>query len=63
MEKKSEIEKLLQELQNMKETKKNVLNNSDTWRKIQAKDWEGAGFENEEEAKKWILDNPYGNLG
>jgi hypothetical protein len=58
----SEIEKLLLELQNMKKEGKNIPNNSTTWAKLGAKDWQGAGFDSEEEAKQWILDNPYANL-
>lgn len=59
----SEIEVLLNELKNIKSTgRKTVENNANTWKCIANKDWEGAGFANEEEAKQFILDNPYGNL-
>jgi len=59
----NEIDKLLQELRNMKSAaKKVVLNNADTWRCIANKDWAGAGFSDEEEAKQFILDNPYSNI-
>ena len=58
----SEIETLLQELRGMKSNKKTIQNNSDTWSNIRSKNWEAAGFENEEEAKVWIENNPYMNL-
>jgi hypothetical protein len=58
----SEIELLLQELKNMKLTKKTVENNADTWSAIRAKDWESAGFADEAEAKEWIKNNEYANL-
>jgi len=57
-----EIELLLMELRNLKNEKKNIPNNSDTWACIRAKDWTAAGFENEEEAKVWIAENPYLSL-
>lgn len=62
MKEQSEIENLLKELQNMKHSRKTVENNSATWEKIRAKDWEGAGFANEEEAKQWVSENPYANM-
>lgn len=59
----SEIEKLLEELRGMKsEGKQSPQNNANTWSKIANKDWEGAGFANEEEAKAWVSENPYANL-
>ncbi len=58
----NEIEKLLNELRNMQQEGKNIPNNSDTWAKIGSGDWEGAGFESEEEMKQWIADNPYANF-
>ena len=42
--------------------KQKVLNNRDTWSKIGARDWEGAGFASEEEAIQWIESNPYANI-
>ncbi len=60
---KSEIEVLLEELRGMKSSgKKTPENNVSTWENIRKKDWEAAGFENEEVAKAWISDNPYANL-
>lgn len=57
-----EINNLLNELRNMQSKSKNIPNNSDTWSKIGSGDWEGAGFENEDEMKQWISDNPYANI-
>jgi len=60
---KNEIDQLLHELQNMSsKSRKQPENNSDTWSCIRAKDWEGAGFADEAEAKSWIASNPYENL-
>lgn len=58
----SELENLLRELAEIKNEKKSVPNNSDTWSKIATKDWQGAGFADEAEAKAWIADNPYANI-
>jgi uncharacterized membrane-anchored protein len=59
----SEIDKLLNELRNMKaEERAAVLNNKDTWSKIARKEWEDLGFTSEEEVKEWIANNPYGNM-
>ena len=58
----NEIEKLLLELRNLKNNKKNIQNNGNTWAYIRVKDWTGAGFESEEEAKVWISENPYSNI-
>jgi hypothetical protein len=62
MKEESELEKLLKELKNIKNEQKSVPNNSDTWSKIAHKDWEGAGFASEDEAKAWLADNPYLSL-
>lgn len=60
----SEIDKLLNELINMKsEAKATVSNNKDTWRLIQQGDLEGLGFNSKEEMQAWIENNPYNNLG
>lgn len=59
----NEIDKLLEELRGMKsEGKQSPQNNADTWSHIANRDWEKAGFANEEECKAWILDHPYSNL-
>ena len=58
----SEIEKLLQELRNLKEEKKNIPNNSKTWSCIGSKDWTEAGFNDEAEAREWMASNEYANL-
>lgn len=60
----SEIDKLLNELKNMKEEDKvaHILNNKDTWNKIGQNDLAALGFETEEELKQWILNNPYSNI-
>ena len=59
----TEVEKLLQELKGMSSMSKNAPeNNSDTWACIRAKDWEGAGFEDEQAAKDRVANNPYGNI-
>lgn len=55
----SEIEKLLKELKNLKENKKIIPNNKETWKYIGNRDWTGAGFEDEREAADWIENNPY----
>lgn len=57
----SELEKLLNELKNIKNEQKSVPNNSDTWSKIAHKDWDSLGM-TEEEVKQWIADNPYASL-
>jgi hypothetical protein len=57
----SELEKLMRELQNMKQLQKSVPNNSDTWSKIANKDWDSLGM-TEEEVKQWISENPYANI-
>ena len=57
-----EIEEYINMLKSIKLNKKEIPNNSDTWACIRAKDWAGAGFKDEEEAKQWISDNPYQNL-
>lgn len=57
----SELEKLLNELKNIKNEQKSVPNNSDTWSKIAAKDWDSLGM-TEEEVKQWISENPYANI-
>ena len=60
----SEIEKLLNELRNMKseERTRHIENNADTWSKIGYGDLKALGFEAEEELKQWIISNPYNNL-
>ena len=60
----SEIDKLLNELRNMKsyQHSKHIENNAEIWSKIARKDLEGLGFDNEEELKSWILENPYCNI-
>ncbi len=60
---KNEIDQLLHELQNMSsKSRKQPENNRSTWECIKSKDWEGAGFADEKEAKSWILEHPYSNL-
>ena len=59
----NEVEKLLNELKAMSSaSRKTPENNSDTWSAIRAKDWTGAGFANESEAKEWVANNPYANI-
>lgn len=58
----SEIEELLKALREIKNERKSVPNNANTWSCIANKDWEGAGFKDEEECKSWIADNPYASL-
>lgn len=58
----SEIEILLQELKKMKSEKKFIPNNKSTWGYIAQKDWTSAGFDDENEAKEWIENNPYSSL-
>ena len=57
-----EIDKLLKELREIEENKKQILNTRETWEKIGKRDFIGAGFENEEEVIKWIEENDYVNL-
>lgn len=58
----SEIDRLLQELQNMKhEASKH--NAKDVWDGIsRKKDWSELGFQSEEELKQFLSDNPYANI-
>lgn len=60
----SEIENLLNELKNMKDSDRAqyMLNNRDTWSKIAHKDLASLGLTTEEELKEWIANNPYSNL-
>ena len=60
----SELQQLLQELQNMKqeERKNHIENNKSTWSKIGNKDLESLGFETVEEMQEFILSNPYSNI-
>jgi hypothetical protein len=58
----SELETLLKELRTMKLTKTKVANTAETWSKIGQKDWQGAGFNSEEEMVQFISDNPYLNM-
>lgn len=57
-----EVRQLIERLKQLKNVKKEIVNNADTWRCIRAKDWAGAGFKDEQEAKDWISSNPYENL-
>lgn len=60
---KSEIDKLLAELREMKSTSNNEIQNTrDIWEKIGNKDWAGAGFASESEAMAWLEKNEYSNL-
>ena len=54
-----EVRQLIERLKQLKNSKKEIKNNAETWACIRAKDWTGAGFKDEEEAKQWISDNPY----
>lgn len=58
----NEIDDFLNELRNLKQTKKTITNSRDVWAAIGQQDWSSAGFDNEEEAKQWIEENPYSNL-
>lgn len=60
----SEIEKLLSELKNMKDSERaaHLANNRDAWSKIGAKNLESLGFTSEVELTEWINNNPYSNL-
>lgn len=58
-----EIDKLLHELRNMKNEQKTVLNTKEVWKAIGNRDWETAGFANEEEALAWLEQNNYSNIG
>jgi len=58
----SDLEKLFNELKNLKSSKSSIENSKDTWKLIGNRDFSGAGFNSEEEVKQWILDNPYSNL-
>lgn len=58
----TEIEKLLNELRDMKNEAKSIENTRDIWACIGNKDWEGAGFANEAEALEWLEKNEYSNL-
>lgn len=57
-----EVRQLIERLKQLKNVKKQISNNADTWSCIRAKDWAGAGFKDEAEAKQWISDNPYLSL-
>jgi hypothetical protein len=57
-----EVRQLIERLKQLKNNKKEIKNNADTWSCIRAKDWAGAGFKDEAEAKQWISDNPYLSL-
>jgi hypothetical protein len=59
MQEQEEITQLLNRLKQIKSMKKEIVNNANTWSCIRAKDWAGAGFKDEAEAKQWISDNPY----
>lgn len=60
----TEIEKLLNELRNMKseERAKYIANNKQTWSCIGSKDLEGAGFDSESELTAWLDQNDYKNI-
>ncbi len=60
----NEIDKLLNELKNMKsETKNSPQNSKELWNKIgSGESWEDMGFESEDEMKQFILSNPYSNI-
>lgn len=58
----SEMDKLLEELRNMKKTTPN-FNIKTVWDGIaQRKDFSEMGFTSIEEFEQWISDNPYANL-
>ena len=57
-----EVRQLIERLKQLKNVKKQISNNADTWACIRAKDWAGAGFKDEQEAKDWISSNPYLSL-
>lgn len=60
-----EVEKLLQELKNMKSTveqKKHIENNRQTWSAIGAKDLQAAGFESQAELEAFLENNDYSNI-
>jgi len=58
----SEIDKLLAELRELKNTSLEVKNTRDVWQAIGNKDWSSAGFANEEEAMAWLEKNEYSAL-
>ena len=60
----SELELLLEELKKMQHrvSKKNITNSKDVWKLLFAKDWTGAGFDDESEAKDWMEVNAYESL-
>jgi hypothetical protein len=56
----SEIEKLLNELRNMKEEPKKVFDPREIWDGIaQKKNYKELGFKTEDELKQFLNDNPY----
>ena len=58
----SEIDILLNDLRRMKANTP-TFNSKEVWDGIASrKDWNSLGFKSEEEFKKFISDNPYGNL-
>ena len=59
----TEIEELLKSLQMMTEDKKQIPNNSSTWKMIRNGEWQEAGFTSEMEAQAFLENNEYANLG
>jgi hypothetical protein len=58
----NQIDNLLQELRNMKESRP-TYNAREVWDGIaERKDFSEMGFKSREEFEQWISDNPYANL-
>jgi hypothetical protein len=58
----NQIDNLLQELRNMKESRP-TYNAREVWDGIaERKDWSTLGFTSKEEFEKFLADNPYSNL-
>ena len=60
----SEIQKLLNELKNMKgeDRANHIANTRDVWSKIGAKNLESAGFESEADLVSWLEQNEFSNI-
>lgn len=59
----NEMDELLERLRNLKQDSVDKIHNSkEIWKKIGLKDFIGAGFNNQEEAIKWIEENDYSEL-
>lgn len=57
------LDELLSNLKGIKEeAKQSIKNSKDVWEAIGNRDWQAAGFANEEEAIKWLEENEYGNM-